>query len=165
MNIYIDMDGVVADFDGRAEQILGARPVDERWPEDQWQQLRNHKHLYRHLPKTPYADQVIAVARRFRDELGWHLGMLTAIPKGNDMPSAFYDKVLWMQDHYPDIPVYFGPYSKDKQLHCQPGDVLVDDRTSNIREWGAKGGTAIKLNHLRPQEAIDQMIQLLNAIR
>jgi hypothetical protein len=37
----------------------------------------------------------------------------------------------------------FGPYSKDKHQHCRPGDILIDDRSSNIEEWQAAGGIAI----------------------
>jgi 5'(3')-deoxyribonucleotidase len=68
---------------------------------------------------------------------------LTAVPKGNDVPWAFYDKVVWVQNYFPDIPVMFGPFSKDKWQHCKPGDILIDDRKSNIAEWQAAGGRPI----------------------
>ena len=71
--------------------------------------------------------------------------MLTAIPQKNDFPDAFQDKIDWMQEHYPGIRVHFGPYSQDKQHHCRPGDILVDDRTSNILEWRAAGGIGIQV--------------------
>ena len=79
---------------------------------------------------------------------------LTAVPKGNDVKWAFYDKVNWATTHYPDIPVMFGPYSHDKHVHCKLGDVLIDDRTSNCEEWRHAGGVAIQhcgdvLNTLR----------------
>jgi 5'(3')-deoxyribonucleotidase len=69
---------------------------------------------------------------------------LTAVPKGNDVKWAFYDKVNWATTHYPDIPVMFGPYSHDKHVHCKLGDVLIDDRTSNCEEWRHAGGVAIQ---------------------
>jgi hypothetical protein len=65
------------------------------------------------------------------------------VPKGNDVKWAFYDKVMWAQKYYPNIPVHFGPYSVDKWHHCQLGDILIDDRASNIEEWRAAGGIAI----------------------
>jgi hypothetical protein len=37
----------------------------------------------------------------------------------------------------------FGPYSKDKHTHCVPGDILIDDRTSNIHEWNNVGGIGL----------------------
>jgi 5'(3')-deoxyribonucleotidase len=156
------MDGVVADFDAEARRILDQKNAHERWPEEQWNRLRDHKHLYRHLPKTSYADRIVELARKFRDELGWELHVLTAIPRNNDMPHTFNDKVLWMQEHYPDIIPFFGPFSHDKQHHCQVGDILVDDRTSNIEEWTLRGGIGIKVSTLNAEPAIDELRKYYN---
>jgi 5'(3')-deoxyribonucleotidase len=73
----------------------------------------------------------------------YDLKFLTAVPKGNDVPWAFNDKVQWAQSYFPSIPVFFGPFSKDKHVHCRPGDILIDDRLSNIEEWRAASGIAI----------------------
>jgi hypothetical protein len=43
-------------------------------------------------------------------------------------------------ERFERIPVLFGPYSFDKYKHCTPGDILIDDRTSNCEEWRAAGG-------------------------
>lgn len=150
--IYIDMDGVVADFDRAVIQRHNPTPQDieysknnQRWPKTIWQQIIKDPHFYRDLPKMPQADRMITIARRFRDTLGWNLYMLTAIPKDNDIPDCIQDKILWMNQHYPDIPVRFGPYSQDKQFHAKPGDILVDDKPSNIEQWRNRGGTAIQV--------------------
>jgi hypothetical protein len=58
---------------------------------------------------------------------------------------AFWDKILWAQERYPDIPVHFGPYSEDKQKHCVPGDILVDDRPDNCQSWRDAGGIAVRV--------------------
>jgi 5'(3')-deoxyribonucleotidase len=163
--IYIDMDGVVADFDAEARRLLKRNNTDdassnERWPEHEWQRLRDHEHLYRHLPKTSYADRIMTLARQFRDNLGWNLYMLTAIPRNNDMPHCFHDKIRWMADHYPDVTVFFGPFSHDKQHHCRVGDILVDDRTSNIEEWQARGGQAVKVSTRDAEPALEQLTAL-----
>jgi hypothetical protein len=71
---------------------------------------------------------------------------LTAVPHYNDVHWAFWDKMLWAQERYPDIPVHFGPYSQDKQKHCQPGDILVDDRPDNCENWIRVGGVAVKVD-------------------
>ena len=54
--------------------------------------------------------------------------------------SLIWDKVCWAQEHFPGIPVFLGPYSQDKWQHCRPGDILIDDRTSNCTEWENAGG-------------------------
>ena len=142
--LYLDMDGVVADFDAYAIKTLTRKiDGDERWAPGEWRRLAANPRLYRDLERTPEADQLVEFCRRFCEQRGYALLFLTAIPKKNDVPWAFYDKVLWAQLRYPDIPVMFGPYSQDKQHHCGPGDILIDDRTSNITEWQAAGGVGI----------------------
>lgn len=142
--LYLDMDGVVADFDEYASRILGPMPPHQGiYPNDQWEQISANPRLYRDLLKTPYADELVAECidlAIFRD---YELLFLTAVPKGNDVKWAFYDKVLWAKTYFPEIPVHFGPYSIDKWRHCNPGDILIDDRISNIDEWRAAGGIAI----------------------
>ena len=72
--LYLDMDGVIADFDGHARKILGPKKdfgSSEKWPEQQWQHLADVPNLYLNLPKMPRADQMVDLCRRFRDELGW----------------------------------------------------------------------------------------------
>ena len=151
--IYIDMDGVLADFNAKAREVLGATEADSdnaaqvgRWPREKWETLKEIYHFYRILPKTPFADELMSLARRFRDELGWNLFILTAIPTGNDVPQAFQDKIEWIQEYYPDVEVHFGPYSRDKAHHCRPGYILVDDRYDNCESWTRAGGTPVKVN-------------------
>ena len=161
------MDGVLADFNTAAREFIRATKEEQeqaesagRWPKEKWATLRDQIHFYRHLPKMPQADELVTLARRFRDELEWELRILTAIPHSNDMHEVFHDKFLWIQDYYPDIRVHFGPYSEDKQLHAKPGDILVDDRTSNCLQWRSAGGLAVQVHSGRFQEALDQLYTL-----
>ena len=142
--LYLDMDGVVADFDEYAERILGSVPGHNGiYPDEQWVKIAANPRLYRDLKKTSYADELVSECVDFAILKGYELLFLTAVPKGNDIKWAFYDKVIWAQNFYPEIPVHFGPYSIDKWHHCQSGDILIDDRPSNIDEWRAAGGIAI----------------------
>jgi 5'(3')-deoxyribonucleotidase len=140
--LYLDMDGVVADFDKYAFHAIGALPSGGIYPDDKWDKLALNERLYRDLDKTPYADELVDFCREFAWNK-YNFYFLTAVPKNNDLQWSFYDKVLWAQKHFPNIPVMFGPYSKDKHEHCQIGDILIDDRTSNIEEWRAAGGIGI----------------------
>lgn len=149
------MDGVLADFDQAAKTFLNATREEfdqakqnNKWNRAQWELIKTHNpRFYLSLPKTSLADDLVTVARKFRDQLDWNLKILTAIPSGNDMPWAFYDKILWQQEYYPDIPVMFGPYSKDKFLHCNPNDILIDDRLDNCESWSKVQGIAIRVNN------------------
>lgn len=166
--LYLDLDGVLADFDREAQELLGARLSDRqqardtgRWPKELWEQLKTVPNFYRNLPKTDFADQLYELALRFRKELGWRVAILTAIPRGNDVPDAFQDKLEWVQEHYPELRVYFGPYSHDKQQHAQPGDILVDDRASNCAEWEQAGATAVRVHTENPVPALERLHSIL----
>ena len=142
--IYLDMDGVVADFDLAAQRRLGYTiTADERYPEEDWVKLKENPRFYRDLPLCQGAMEIVRSALTLAHHKGLQVKFLTAIPRGNDMPWAFSDKMEWANHYFPGIPVFFGPYSKDKWQHCQPGDVLIDDRTSNIAEWQNAGGVGI----------------------
>jgi 5'(3')-deoxyribonucleotidase len=162
------MDGVVADWDRAATEYLRlefpldvANKPEGRWPVHLWEELRKCSRFFRTIPKMAKADEMVTLARRFKDELGYELIFLTAIPRGNDCHWAFYDKVLWVQEHYPDIPVHFGPYSEDKKVHCRPGDILVDDRYDNCESWKAAGGITVRVTK-DYQAALDQLQEIFD---
>jgi len=139
------MDDVVADWYQSAQDFLGLKYNErrERIPESDWQRLKAHSRFYRHLPLKAGARQLVAaceklVSQRQADEIRF----LTALPRNDDMPWVVNDKVYWARDHFPTIPVFIGPYSSDKWRHCQPGDILIDDRTDNCEQWIKAGGLA-----------------------
>ena len=146
------MDGVVADWESAAAEFLG-RPMRDpdtlthyRNTVEEWARIKTQTRFYRDLPLMPRVDELVHLARQYRDTLDWNLLFLTAVPAKDDIHWAFYDKVLWAQQHFPDIPVHFGPHSYEKQNHCTPGDILVDDRPDNCEQWRAAGGLAFKVN-------------------
>jgi len=150
--IYLDMDGVVADFNEYAYRVHGFGSEVE-YPDDLWNQIAQNPRLYRDLKKTPYADELVHNCRVFAQKHNLELYFLTAVPKSNRLHWAFTDKVEWGQKYFPDIPVHFGPFSKDKHVHCSPGDILIDDRISNINEWNNAGGIGIL--HENYEDTID----------
>jgi 5'(3')-deoxyribonucleotidase len=170
--IYLDMDGVLADFNTAARTYLKATPQEEheaeqngRWPEHKWRSLVDAPNFYRHLPKMPKADELVKLAYRFKNELGWDLRILTAIPTNNEVPDVFQDKFDWMAEYYPGIRLCFGPYSTDKHRHARPGDILVDDRESNCREWTQAGQRAVRVLGQDYQSALDELAQILDTLK
>jgi len=142
--IFLDMDGVVSDFDKYANEILGySTPGGKRYPLEDWAKISANPRFYRHLDLCPYADLLVNKVCELAKAKGYDVKFLTAIPRANDVPWCFNDKVEWAQQNFPEIPVWFGPYSHDKQHHCQPGDILIDDRDDNINEWNRVGGIGI----------------------
>lgn len=155
--LYLDMDGVVADFDEYAYRTLGVPPSGGIYSDDVWQKLAANPRIYRDLKKTPVADELVSTCKTLSKNYNYDLKFLSAVPKGNDVPWAFYDKMTWALFFFPDIPVMFGPYSKDKYKHCHNGDILIDDRRSNIEEWTAAGGFGILYDGQTIEQIKDQI--------
>lgn len=137
------MDDVVADWKSHAEEILGhvIEPGGIRVPDDEWAKLKKDQRFYRYLPIKKGGDELVTWVYRYcQNHTDTTMGFLTAIPHDNDMIWASYDKVMWANQNFRGIPVFFGPYSHDKYKHAEPGDILIDDRISNIKEWIDAGG-------------------------
>jgi hypothetical protein len=163
---YLDMDGVVADWD-LAASLFFNKPQGEADPvthhkntHNEWIRLKTARpRFFRTLPLMQDVDQLVELARTYRDKLGWELLFLTAVPMHDDVPWAFYDKVMWAQDQFPDIPVHFGPHSTDKHNHCSPGDILVDDRFDNCKSWSEAGGISFRVLHNTLQSVLPNIRQ------
>ena len=142
--LYLDMDGVVADWETAIADILGYKLIEgDRWPDQDWRKIIQFQRVYRDIPLLPWALEFVDEAGKIARAANYAVKFLTAVPRRNDFPYAFEDKVHWANKHFPTIPVWFGPYSQDKQKRAAPGQVLVDDRMTNINEWIAQNGIGI----------------------
>jgi len=116
--VYIDMDGVIADFDKGAE-LWGAKiGLDAKQFADQ--------KLYRQ-PKFYYELPLMVGAKEAIEELDKHFDvrLLSAPSWGN--PASFTEKRLWVEEHlgewgYKRMDLTF---RKDRAI----GHFLIDDRT------------------------------------
>lgn len=145
--IYLDMDGVVADFDAIVVPIIGYRNPGQRYPDSDWAKLKHYSRLYQSLPVCNGAQDFVLAVSELAKHHKYNLRFLTAVPQDNDFPYAFQDKISWVNRHFGNIPVFFGPYSTDKKYHARSGDILIDDRDSNIEEWNSLCHDAIAIHH------------------
>jgi hypothetical protein len=148
--IYVDMDGVIADFDAFVLKHMGRtyganEPGGTHKDQELWDFLENVPNLYRQLEPTPYAYDLWNLVQSF----GANVEILTAIPRRASTPASLLatseqDKRDWMAHYFnADVKVNLGPLSKDKWKHASPGDILIDDRRDNIQDWHNVGGVAI----------------------
>jgi hypothetical protein len=152
--LYLDMDGVVADFD---KFVFGNLSLNNIKRNDWMDQISRIDHFFLKLEPTPYAYRLYRLACSVADNVEF----LTAFPSRRHFPTAKEDKIDWVRKHFgDDIKVNFGPYSKDKWKHARPGDILIDDRPDNIADWNEVGGNGI-LHHY---EDYDRTASLLHNI-
>lgn len=139
--IYLDMDGVVADFNSFVSALLNREIGWEGrdLSDDEWAVLASYPRLYFHLSVIPEGRKLVELAKSLSPDVKF----LTAIPRRTTIETAEKDKREWLSLHFPGVPMEIGPHSKDKQLWCKPGDILVDDKKSNVEEWYSKQGIAI----------------------
>jgi 5'(3')-deoxyribonucleotidase len=136
--IFLDMDGVLADFDRFVLEKMGRIFFHEKGPEgdkEMWDFLTTVDHLYGQLEPTPYAFDLWTLANSF----GANVEILTALPHTRHVPEAEQDKRDWMKKYFGEVKFNIGPYSDDKWKHAKRGDILVDDRAANITAWINKG--------------------------
>ena len=137
--IYLDLDGVLADFDKFVLTHLGRTFDHKSGPQDKemWDYLKSVPNFYLQLEPTPYAQDLVELSYQNSADVQ----VLTAIPRRASIPSAEQDKIDWVKKvfHSMNLKVNIGPYSADKWKHAKPGDILIDDRIDNIQDWVTKG--------------------------
>lgn len=144
LTINIDMDGVLADFEGYCFQKYGNSysdlPSQEFWQD-------NNVGLFACLDPLPTAYLLVDEVHKLASTHSTDVQILTALPRDFHYPTARTEKRVWTDKYFPElIEVKFGPYAIDKQHHCKPGDVLIDDNPLNIAQWHLAGGFGILHN-------------------
>ena len=119
--LYLDMDGVVADFDEYSARTLGVPPSAGIYPDEIWYKLASNARLYRDLIPTTYANQLVYQCEQFCNKKHYDLKFLSAVPKGNDVPWAFYDKVYWARHHFEPVFCAMGNTSVHGPRPCEGG--------------------------------------------
>ena len=146
--VYLDMDGVLADFFGGVEKMYGV---------EHWKQLTNDKtkdlkkevidritgsNFFATLPKFSTADALIDMVKKFT---GGKFSINTSPLRGDNENSAKHKKT-WISNNIakPEDIIVTGrkeSYAVDKGTGTP--NILIDDRPVNIQRWQGRGGYGI----------------------
>jgi 5'(3')-deoxyribonucleotidase len=163
--INIDLDGVLADFNGRMKELTGKTFEEFGVSKDAWDALSKRKDdIYLHLEVLDGARELIAVCEDIARTTDYKLSILTGIPKHNRIPNTEEHKRIWVQKHFPQLYSRFklGPFSEDKWKHCyNEYDILIDDYHRNIAQWNAVNGRGVHHKHWELQKTIDRLYELV----
>jgi len=154
--LYLDCDGVLADFERGAAAVLGAPPreyVERVGMHSFWKRLANAPDFYARLPLMPDAHTLFEAARPLSPII------LTGLPAGN---WAAEQKVRWAAEHFPGTPI-ITCMAADKRDYCSPGDVLVDDTLKHRHLWEGAGG--IFIHHRGAKESLDRLRSYFPGVR
>ena len=146
--LYLDCDGVLADFDKGAQAILGMPPraFEKRHGLGRfWAKLASAPDFYFSLPLLPDAMRLYEAVKHL-DPI-----ILTGLPRGN---WAADQKVRWAAQHFPGVPI-ITTMARDKRDHAREGDVLVDDQDRHRGLWEEAGGVFV--HHRNADTTIEEL--------
>jgi len=161
MKIYLDMDGVIADFFGAFAKKFG---------KEHWKMIENKEKaitelqgtdFFNTIEKYPTTDKLVGYVEVLAGD-NWGI---CSSPLRGDRDNSAYWKRRWLERHFmmPPIKNLIFTGQKEKFATCrldgQP-NILVDDKPSNIDRWISKGGIGI-----RYQANEDSLEDLLSSLK
>ena len=153
--LYLDMDGVFADFDLSAEVLCGGmRPYqfEEKYGSTKfWETINSDPNFFINLKMMPEAMDLFNAVKHLEPVF------LTGCHKGFDAHAN--QKRDWIKVHFGHQQRIICCQSSKKSLYIKAlGDVLVDDRQRYMRKWIDKGGYFVL--HKNPHDSIMKLKNL-----
>jgi len=154
--LFLDADGVLADFDQGASEILGSKPkafIAKHGRGAFWKRLAKAPNFYGDLPEMPDARVLFDAVKHLKSTI------LTGLPMGN---WASGQKVEWATEHFPGVPI-ITCMAADKHKHMHPGDVLVDDREKHRAAYEEAG--VVFVHHKNAEDSLRQLAQIFPSVQ
>jgi hypothetical protein len=155
-HLFLDADGVLADFDRGACELLGVKPksfIAKHGRGPFWKRLASAKNFYGDLPEMPDAHILFHAVKHLKPTI------LTGLPLGN---WAAGQKVEWAAEHFPGVPI-ITCMARDKHKHMKPGDVLVDDREKHRAVYEAAG--VVFVHHKSAEDSLGQLARIYPSVK
>lgn len=157
--IYVDLDGVLVDFDNGFKQISSGLDkfeyINIHGVEGMWKLINSYgEEWWANLNWMPDGTKLWAAIENK------NVKILTSGSTRNTGTMAINGKKKWVSNHLGAVETIVVNNSHDKQKYARPGDILIDDLYSNINEWNSKKGTGIL--HHNVQDTINKLNNVIN---
>jgi 5'(3')-deoxyribonucleotidase len=155
-HLFLDADGVLADFDKGVQRLLGMTYdefVKRRGIGAFWRELAKAPGFYAKLPQMPDAGELFDAVKHLKPTI------LTGLPLGK---WAAPQKVKWAAEHFPGVPI-ITTMARDKHKHMQPGDVLVDDRENHRAAYEEHG--VVFIHHKNARDSIRCLAKIFPSVK
>jgi len=154
--LFLDADGVLADFDRGARDLLVASPRDfiaEHGRGQFWKRLAKAPNFFGTLPEMADARVLFDAVKHLKPTI------LTGLPEGS---WSAPQKVEWAAEHFPGVPIVTC-LARDKHKHMHPGDVLVDDREKHRDAYEAHG--VLFIHHWNAADSLRRLAKIYPSVK
>ena len=140
--VYVDMDGVLADFFGEWQKLIGSDWRKVKDIEPALQKIRDKDNFWLDLPLLPQAKNLLGIIKKVKGSY-----TILSSPLPND-PNSEPHKREWIKKNLSFFPPENVIITHDKPKYAVNSDgtpnILIDDFGKNIASWEAAGGEGFK---------------------
>ena len=154
--LFLDADGVLADFNRGARDLLGASPKEFIAAHGRgtfWKRLAKAPNFFGTLPEMADARVLFDAVKHLKPTI------LTGLPEGS---WSAPQKVEWAAEHFPGVPIVTC-LARDKHKHMHPGDVLVDDREKHRDAYEAHG--VLFIHHRNAADSLRRLAKIYPSVK
>lgn len=157
--VYCDLDGVLADFEGTSQKLVG------KWERDlspeQKRELSTSPGFWLSIPFMPSGRKLWSYIRHHDPFI------LTAYPEWDEENKVRKQKIEWVERYLPGVPrskIKVVRRSEKKNFAMSEGgrfpNLLIDDYERNVKQWGQAGGIAVLHNASTVEKTIAKLKEL-----
>jgi 5'(3')-deoxyribonucleotidase len=154
--LYVDMDGVLADFFGEWAKLMGVNNwKDIKDVDSALTKIKEQPNFWVNLPLTSNALQLLSAIKAYKGRYN-----ILSAPLPGDANSK-PQKMAWIKKNLSSFPPQKIILDHNKAKYAKQPDGtpngLIDDYGKNIASWTAAGGIAIKHEDSNVQHTIDKL--------
>lgn len=139
--IYLDMDGVIADFSTRYKELFDMTPerADKSKQFGQFFSQFIKSHQFATLDLMPDARELL----NHLDTVGVPVEILSSTARQDSHAEISHQKNVWLEKNKISYRANFVPGKSLKYKFADPESIIIDDTRSVIDDWIKAGGVAI----------------------
>ena len=145
--IYLDMDGVIADFNKRFKERFNMEPseADDQKHFNKFFEPFIESREFATLDLMPEAMKLIDFLRKLKIPTE----ILSSTSSEKRDVAIREQKIEWLKKHNIEFPTILVPGKRYKKHYSNPNTLLIDDTPVNIDQWRREGGTGILHSDVR----------------
>ena len=153
--MYLDMDGVLADFDLSFTGLSGMEPsaYESKYGKDAfWEKIYEDPNFFKGLLAYGHLDSLLGICERYSDSL-----CVLSSPSRVNTPLCMIQKRDWVDSALgPYFPAIF---TSNKGKYAGANKVLIDDTPKKIDDWVKKGGIGYLFDPKEPLSKLEEFLK------